>query len=178
PPATHRFLGPVVWSPQLSPPAWWGELRDDRPIIYLTLGSSGNASLLPVILEALEPLHAWIVVASAGAPLQRPLASNVRVTDFLPGDAIVRRASLVICNGGAPTCQQALHAGVPVLGIVSNMDQLLNMRGVAGVGAGLLLRGERVTVDAVARGAATILGQPRFATAARKIARSYAAYPA
>ena len=41
-PATHRYIGPVLWSPQTALPDWWQDLPDTRPMIYLNLGSSGQ----------------------------------------------------------------------------------------------------------------------------------------
>ena len=52
---------------------------------------------------------------------------HVHVTDYLPGDIVARHSRLVVCNGGSPTSHQALLAGVPVLGIPDNLDQVLNM---------------------------------------------------
>jgi hypothetical protein len=53
------------------------------------------------------------------------------------------RSGLVICNGGSLTTNQALALGVPVLGLVTNLDQHLNMQGVCGTGPGAVLRAER-----------------------------------
>ena len=50
----------------------------------------------------------------------------------------------VICNGGSPTCYQAFSAGVPVIGIASNLDQYLNMRAVENANAGVLIRPQQV----------------------------------
>ena len=46
--------------------------------------------------------------------------------------------------GGSPTSQQALAAGVPVLGIASDMDQFLNMAAVVNADVGVLLRADRL----------------------------------
>ena len=46
-PANHRYVGAVLWSPAVRKPEWWDRLPDDRPIVYVTPGSSGE-SRLPV----------------------------------------------------------------------------------------------------------------------------------
>ena len=51
-PATHRYIGPVLWSPAVGLPDWWADLPADRPIIYVTPGSSGKDTLVSVVLEA------------------------------------------------------------------------------------------------------------------------------
>ena len=110
-------------------------------------------------------------MATAGRGKAIQPRGNVFVTDFLPGEDAARRADLVVCNGGSPTTSQALLAGVPVIGVPSNLDQHLNMTYLARAGAGAtvrpgpgMVRALKVTVeqtlgsDAVRRRAAE-LGQ-------------------
>ena len=144
-PANHHFLGHLAWSPKVPLPEWWSTLPDDRPIIYLTLGSSGQARRLPDILEALSPLPVTVIAATAGHDLPGPPPPNVRVSDYLPGDLASARASLVICNGGSPTSYQSLASGIPVIGLAGNLDQFLNMRLIEIAGAGCLLRAASAT---------------------------------
>jgi len=139
-PENHHFLGPIAWSPRVPLPDWWGEPPEDKPIVYVTLGSSGQAERLPDILGALASLPVSVIAASAGRAPPGALPDNVWISDFLPGDQAARRAALVICNGGSPTSYQGLAAGVPVIGLASNLDQYLNMNLIAEAGAGVLLR--------------------------------------
>ncbi|WP_306776585.1 glycosyltransferase, partial [Escherichia coli] len=117
--------------------------------VYVTLGSSGDPSLLPQILDALANLPVRVIASTAGAPAPQHLPANARVASYLPGDAAAKRSSLVICNGGSLTTQQALATGIPILGIASNMDQFLNMGPIETAGAGLTLRADRLTRRAI-----------------------------
>ncbi len=65
-PATHRFLGPLIWSPAIPLPQWWQQLPSDRPIVYVTLGSSGNNELLPTLLAALGRMEVTALATLAG----------------------------------------------------------------------------------------------------------------
>lgn len=138
----RRFLGPVVWEPPLEAPAWWERLPDDKPIAYLTLGSSGDARLLGAITGWLTAMGYAVILATAGRAELYGDDETVFVADYVPGFAACERADLVVCNGGSPTTSQALLKGRPVLGIASNMDQFLNMRAVQARGAGLGLRAD------------------------------------
>lgn len=175
-PANHAYLGPVIWSPPLAPPDWWDTLPTDLPLVYVTLGSSGQGQLLPLVLRALAPLPLTLMVATAGTVKLDALAPNVHVAPYLPGEAAARRASLVVCNGGSPTSQQALAAGVPVLGIAGNLDQFLNMHGIVAAGAGTLLRADRLQAPQLRRAAAALLGDEHAARAARRIAGLFLQY--
>lgn len=145
-PDAHRFLGPIVWSPGASNPPWWNDAGDEQPRIYVTLGSSGAASLLPQLVAVLGDLPVTALVSTAGAPVPTDLPSNVYVAPYLNGEAAVEGAQLVICNGGSPTTQQALSQGVPVIGLASNLDQHLNMAMLERAGAGRCLRAQGLSV--------------------------------
>lgn len=142
-PANHSYIGPVTWSPPVPLPEWWETLPTDRPLVYVTLGSSGQGKLLPLVLQALSELPVTVLAATAGTIELTQIPANARVVNYLPGEAAARRAALVICNGGSPTCHQALAAGIPVIGIAGNLDQFLNMDGILRAGVGKLLRSDR-----------------------------------
>lgn len=157
-PSNHEYLGPVLWSLPGVHPDWWGSLPSDRSIIYLTLGSSGRADILQMALDALGDLPVTLLVSTAGAAMPQRRPPSAYVAAYLPGAAATARSSLVICNGGSLTCQQALAAGVPVLGIASNMDQFLNMERIVATGSGLMLRADRVTGEVIRAHAIRLLG--------------------
>src|SRR5262249_29286866 len=147
-------------------------------LVYVTLGSSGQAALLPRVLDALAPLPVAVVAATAGNVTPAAIPANAHVTGFLPGEVVVRRASLVICNGGTPTSPQALAAGVPVLGIAGNLDQFLNMHGVQAARAGTLLRADRVDRDVLRAQAAILLDSAEAHANAARLGQLFCNYPA
>jgi UDP:flavonoid glycosyltransferase YjiC (YdhE family) len=177
-PERHSYIGPVLWSTPSPLPAWWDRLPRDRPVIFVTMGSSGDASVLPLIIQALAGLPATVVVASVGAKLPQDLPPNVHTAPYLPADLAARRARLVVCNGGSPTTHHALAAGVPVLGITTNMDQFLNMQYLAAGGVGLRLRADELNSSDVRRQAARLLNERPFADAASAMAAKMASYHA
>lgn len=175
-PANHSYLGPVTWSPPLPMPDWWDTLPQDRPLVYVTLGSSGQGQLLPLVLQALSKLPVTVLAATAGTIDLASIPDNARVSSFLPGEAAAARAALVVCNGGSPTCQQALAHGVPVLGIASNLDQFLNMDGILRAGAGTLLRADRLSVKQVCDAIQSLIAHSAARMAAQRVARTFDTY--
>lgn len=175
-PANHHFLGPILWSPEVVPPSWWNAVAPEDPVIYVTLGSSGRCELLPTILEALADLPLTLFVATAGRFHPKRVPRNARIAEFLPGVAAAARSRLVICNGGSPTTHQALAAGVPVLGITSNMNQHLNMDSIRRVGAGELLAAGTLDAAAVREAALRMLTEPCYTEAARAVATTFQEY--
>lgn len=147
-PSPH-YIGFVPWSPTIDPPSWWDEATAGEPPIYVSLGSSGEATLLPSVVEALAALRRPIVVATAGRTVELPKRARVWIADFVSGEAMAEKASVFVCNGGSPTTHQALLRGIPVVGIADNLDQHLNMHYVERFGAGIRLRADRVRDDVV-----------------------------
>ena len=165
-PANHRHLGPPLWSTNTALPEWWSRLPADIPVVLLTLGSSGQANLLPMALSALSELPVTVIAATAGQIELPDVPTNAFVADFLPLAIAARRASLVFCNGGSLTTYQALTFGVPILGVCSNMDQLLNMSAIERMGAGLSLRAACVRPAQLKEAVHALLDTPTYAQAA------------
>lgn len=163
-PPSHHYLGPVLWEPDGDVPSWWNQLPDDKPVVYLSSGSSGDTRLGPIVLEALSTMPVSIIAASGTTQLAE-VPRNAHVSSYLPGIAAARRARIVISNGGSGTLYQALSGGAPLLGIPSNADQHLCMAPVVATGAGRVIRSGQLTVEAVRREVATLL-EPKYKQAA------------
>ncbi|GGC48606.1 glycosyltransferase [Chelatococcus reniformis] len=177
-PPEHRYVGPVHWVPSVPGPDWWDTMPADKPIIYVNLGSSGEAALLADIAAALADLPVTAVVGTANKGAVGPVAPNVLVANFIPGDEATRRAALVISSGGASPAYQALAQGAPVLGIPSNTDQLVFARIVERLSAGRCLLEGDATVASIRHAVTSILDDPRYRTSAGKQAAVLKTYDA
>jgi UDP:flavonoid glycosyltransferase YjiC (YdhE family) len=177
-PTSHRYIGPIIWSPSIDPPDWWDSLPQDRPLIYVTLGSSGQTQLLGRVLAALADLRVYVLAATAAKDRPAQIPVNAFVADYLPGSSAAERSVLVICNGGSPTTQQALSTGTPVLGIPSNMDQYLNMESVCRAGAGRVLRSGQAAVPSIRQAVEQMLHDKDYAKSAARVCDIFRTYDA
>ncbi len=162
-PSTHRYLGLIDWAPAVAMPPWWDSLQAQATAIYVTLGSSGDRAKLPLVLAGLARLGCDVIVAMAGADARVSLPAHVHVANYLPGDIVAQRSCLVVCNGGSPTSHQALLAGVPVLGIPDNLDQVLNMTYLKEAGVGDWLAPRHISADRIERMARRMVADPELA---------------
>jgi UDP:flavonoid glycosyltransferase YjiC (YdhE family) len=160
-PPRHHYLGPVLWSADARP-SWWDSLPRDMPLAYITLGSSGRIDLLPNVLDTLEGLGIGAIVSTAGRRFLGRVPRHVWISDYIPGSQAASKANLVICNGGSASVYQAIGAGVPILGIPSNLDQYLMMHYVEQYGAGEMVRAGQASPAAVAETARRILAGSRY----------------
>jgi len=176
-PDTHRYVGPTLWSPSGPLPDWWTGLPDDRPIVYVTLGSSGHGRLLPMVLKALANMPVTVIAASAGRGLTVDVPPNAFIADYLPGEEAAKLAALVISNGGSQTSYQALANGKPVIGMPANLDQYLNMQYIQQAGAGQVIRAGMATPEKISSSVSEILGMPSYTQEALQLMQSILAYP-
>lgn len=177
-PAHQRYLGPVLWSPPVALPGWWGRLDPQRPTIYVTLGSSGRVQRLPLVIDAAASLGYQVLVATAGRSDPGVVPDHVYVADYLPGELAARRAAVVVSNGGSTTGYQALSEGRPVLGIAFNLDQYLAMGAIEHAGAGLLLRAGNVDRDQIRVALARLVSEATFTQRAEDLRDDFARWNA
>jgi UDP:flavonoid glycosyltransferase YjiC (YdhE family) len=162
-------LGVIPWSPELLPPATLGAGDTSLPLVYVTLGSSGDQSALSAVLAGLEKLPLRGLLATAGRPAPRGLPASFTHADYVPGDLVARQSRFVITNGGSSTGYQALMAGVPVLGIPSNLDQYLAMQAITRAGVGLELRSAGLKPEQVRRAAQQLCDDTELQRRAREL---------
>jgi UDP:flavonoid glycosyltransferase YjiC (YdhE family) len=160
-PPSHRYLGPLLWSPKRFP-SWWATLPKHHPTAYVNLGTSGRSDLLPIAVRAASGIGMQVLAATAGR-VQLPRAyTSVWSADYLPGSDAAERSELVICNGGSASVYQALAAGVPVLGIPTNLDQFMMMSYVCEAGVGVMIPAGQATVESIRSGVRRILHSSRY----------------
>ncbi len=172
-PAGHRYIGPVSWSPSVALPDWWQALEAARRLAYVSLGSSGDVGMFDTIVDGLLDAGFQVVSSSGGRHQPAPRA-GLYTAPYLPGERIAQRADLVISNGGSPTGYQALAEGTPVIGVPTNMDQLLAMRCIERYGAGVTVRPARVRRGELPAVAAAMLADPGYRARARELADGFA----
>jgi len=159
-PSNHRYIGPLLWEPELETPASWAGLQSDRPTLYLSLGSSGDSRLLPTLIGALGTMPLQVILATAGAEMPESMPENIIAAPLVPGSQAAARADLVVSNGGSGTLYQALAAGTPVLAIPSNPDQHLCTRAAVDAGVACCLRSDQLTVARVQEQVRMMLSNP------------------
>lgn len=153
-PTGHFFLGPVLWRPRGLPEPELGDLGLERPLAYVSTGSSGSARHLPKTLRALLAAGFDLAISGPGDSEQAGLLARIPALAgrsvmgrlFAP-EGVLARAHLVVCHGGSGTVYQALAAGVPVLGRPENQDQHLVTRAVEAAGAGMFLDPRRLNAQ-------------------------------
>jgi MGT family glycosyltransferase len=175
-PASARYVGPVLWRPRMAPPAWLAALVRGRPVVYVTMGSTGDRRLFDAAIDAFAGREHQVVMTTGGIGLGRTtLPPNVFVAEYAPGDALLARADVCINHGGNGTIYQALAAGVPVVGVPTHADQQVQLQLCERSGVGRSLPEARLTPAALREAVDAVRGDGRYAGNARRLARAIGA---
>ena len=169
-PANLRFYGPMVGpaKPAAELPEWWGQLRDDVPLVHVTQGTVANTDFSEVIeptLEALADENVQVVVSAGGADVAAlpTLPKNAFAASYLDYDALLARTSAFVTNGGYGGLHQAMRFGVPIVIAGDSEDKVETSARVQWSGVGLSLRTGRPTLVAVGAAVHRVLSEPAFA---------------
>jgi UDP:flavonoid glycosyltransferase YjiC (YdhE family) len=151
-----------------------------RESVLVTLGTVfSDAGLLGDIIDGLVEDDVD-VVATRGLLLSEeavagdhPVRDGVRFVGMTPIAELLAHASVVVTAGGSGTVLAAAAAGVPMVLIPQGADQHLVAERAAAAGLGIVVQQPEAVPDAVR----TVLQQPEFRDAARRVRGAIAEVP-
>jgi len=169
------FVGPSIDERPDDTPFPWSSL-DGRPVVLVTLGTANADAGGPFLAAAVEALSGLsdltqgVVVDPTGALCSK---DGVLVVRHVPQLALLPRCAAVVCHGGHNTVCEALSHGVPLVVAPIRDDQPIVAQQVVDAGAGLRLRFARASAEQVGAAIDTILADPAYREAARRIQQSF-----
>ncbi len=179
-PAQVHFIGRLTPAgAQVTRPPWWPEVLEavesGRPVVHVTQGTlhTDPSMLLSPTLAALGAGEA-LVVAITGRPghtsLPFEVPDGVLVTDLLPYEHLLPLTSVTVTNGGWGGVLASLAHGVPLVVAGRDADKPEVGVRVATSGVGIDLRTDQPRPAQVGRAVGSVLREPRYAEAARRVA--------
>jgi UDP:flavonoid glycosyltransferase YjiC (YdhE family) len=175
----YRHEDPEGVAPHHVPPQ---HASSRRARVYATLGSvAGGAELVrhayPAVLAALGEVDADVLFTLGRmdpADLGR-VPGNVTVERYVP-QQVAMACDAVVTHAGAGTTVAALTRGLPLVAVPLFADQPHNAERVQAAGAGISVQPLEVPARLPAA-VASVLGDPTYAHAARRIAADLATLP-
>ncbi len=137
-PSHFRYIGPLIWEPNVPEPEWLDRLDPSRPSVYLTMGSTGEGGMFRQAVSASVQAGYQVLTTTAGQVDELP--PEVFAVQYAPGSVLARRSVATICHGGSLTIYQSLAEGVPVVAIPTFHDQETNAERLEATGLGWPLR--------------------------------------
>jgi UDP:flavonoid glycosyltransferase YjiC (YdhE family) len=156
-----------------SPPEFTG--REDRARVLVTLGTiADDPAALTAILDSLAPLDVNVIAAPHGRLGDRQADSAwLRLAGFVPMKQLLEGADVVVSAAGAGTVLSALSSARPMVLFPMGLDKPVNAERAAVAGAAVVIDAAGQAGDAVRQ----VLGDPKVAGAAAKVAAEIAAMP-
>lgn len=181
-----RPPAPAGWVP----PPWWPEVVEAHPgrVVLATQGTlrGDPGEVLRPTLEALHRSGRPGVLTTGSSdprllggpgvvrPARRPGGPAVAVEAFVPYEPVLRRAGVLVTNGGWTGVLLALAHGVPVVQVGRTEEKADIGRRVAWAGAGLHL-GVAGSTRRLRRALEEVEGSPSYREAARRVASALSA---
>ncbi|GAA4535925.1 glycosyltransferase [Amycolatopsis samaneae] len=151
-----------------------------RPLVFVSLGTlhAGSDAFFRTCFEALDGLSARLLIATGGtdpAGLGR-IPADTLVRPSVPQRAVLRRAAAFVTHGGMNSALEGLAAGVPLVVVPQQAEQLIIGLKLAERGAGTVLRhhlsGRPVPGAELRAAVAQALTDPSRRAAAEKLGAS------
>lgn len=150
-----RFVGPSI-NASTRDGEFPFEQLNGRRIVYISLGTINHLDMAfyQAAFAAFGDYPAQFVLSvgkNTDISQLGEIPSNFIVKPYVPQLAILQRASAFITHGGMNSVHEGLYYGVPEVVVPHQMEQLMNAKRVAEVGAGILLGSQypygRVTAE-------------------------------
>ena len=175
-PGNVRYVGPQLDD---DPGGGTWDDPDGRPLVLVGLSStvmSHEEDLLQRAADALGrlPVRGLVTTGPAVDPAVIRAPANVSVRRWVRHADVLPACSAVLTHGGHGTVIKALAAGVPLVVAPLGRDQPDNAARVVRAGAGLQVSRKASAAD-LRNALGRVLEEPRFLTAARRMAATLAA---
>jgi UDP-N-acetylglucosamine:LPS N-acetylglucosamine transferase len=151
------------------------------PLVYVTLGTAfANVEIFRAALNGLadEPVGVVLTVGPDQDPAAlAPPPANARVERFIPQADLLPRCSAVVHHGGSGTMLGSFAHGLPQVVVPQGADNFINAGLITRAGAGFTLGPGEVSPESIRHAVRSVLDEPSYATAARRIAAEIVALP-
>ncbi|KAG6465170.1 UDP-glycosyltransferase [Manduca sexta] len=146
-----------------------------RGVVYVSLGTNVQPSmmdkdLLNAFLDAFREIPYDILWKFDGDNLEN-VPKNVRIQKWFPQrDLLVHsKIKVFVTQGGLQSTDEAIDAGVPLVGIPFIADQWYNVNKYVELGIGVQLDAFTLSADDIVKGVNTVAGDDRFRQNLKKL---------
>ncbi|MFE7133416.1 macrolide family glycosyltransferase [Streptomyces sp. NPDC057638] len=151
----HAFVGPALTDPtEPTAPAAWQPPEGGAPVLLVSLGTTVNhdAGFFQRCVRAFADLP-WHTVLALGGRIDLadlgPLPPNVEAHRWVPLGAVLRHASVFLCQSGMGSIMAALAAGVPMVAVPHHPEQYVNAERLGELGLAEVVQREEATPEAL-----------------------------
>jgi MGT family glycosyltransferase len=173
-PPTFHYTGPFVDEIARLPMEFPWDQLDGRPVIYASLGTTlkGESAIFHLIAEACDGLGVQLVISLGGRrdpEMFRDMPGSPLIVRDAPQLELLKKAEIVITHAGPNTVFETLMQGKPMIAIPKAFDQPAIAARLAWLGAAIVLRPDKLSVQGIRSALSTVLSDPIYRNAAQGI---------
>ena len=144
----------------------------DDPLVFVAASTTMDPGLrlIEMVFDALADEPVRVVATTGERGWGGDVPDNAAVTDWASNEQLLSQASLVVARGGHGTVVRSLSSGVPMLVCPAGTDMAENGARVTWAGAGAMVPERLQTPAALRLAVRRVLAEPRFASAAGRLA--------
>jgi UDP:flavonoid glycosyltransferase YjiC (YdhE family) len=168
-PENHRYVGPLIWEPESSLPAYLDDPGDPWVLVTLSSQLQDDAAVARSAMDGLGALPLRVLVTTGGSrPAEElaPLAANVRAEQYVSHAAALGRSVALISHAGHGSVMKALWHGVPMVLVPWGRDQPGVAARAERLGVAIVIPREELSADAVAAAVREVTTNPAYREAA------------
>ncbi|HKR51573.1 MAG TPA: glycosyltransferase, partial [Pseudonocardiaceae bacterium] len=177
-PSHYVFVGPAMGARTGGPEFPWNWLRTDRHHVLVSLGTVNQEvgqRFFATAVEAVASLADRLQVILVAPPnLVGSTPDHVLVREFVPQLELLPQLHAVVSHAGHNTVCETLAHGVPLVVAPIRDDQPVVASQVTTSGAGIRVRFGRVGATELRTAITTVLDDPSYRAAARRVQTSFA----
>lgn len=155
----------------------WNDKASDKKRVFAYV--RGNMAGLESIFAALGAIDAEVICVMLGAResfVRQVSTDKIRVYSSLVDVAhLLPDTSAIFCYGGAGVVAFALLNGVPMVLVPDDVDKVMTSTRAVGLGAAISIQGN-AKPEVYTSAINTVMTEPSYAAAARKVADKYSDY--
>lgn len=169
--AQYHFVGSPSARTKKAPEPPYPEMRNDVKKVYISLGTIvRNDMFLQRCLQAFADLEDVLVILSVGKQTDinklGSIPKNFIVKNFVPQLDVLDHVDAFVTHSGLNSVHESLLAGVPMVAIPQQFEQVMNAIQVVQVGAGIGLQLQApygdVTPEALRNAVQTLLSDSQY----------------
>jgi MGT family glycosyltransferase len=164
-PPRHRYVGPLLWNQPTPTPEYLGDPGPPWVLVALSSDPQDDLAIARGALAALEsrPVRVLVTIGDAhDARELAPVPANARVERYVPHDAVLDQAILLIGHAGHGSVMKALCKGVPMLLVPWDRDQPGVAARAERLGVAVVVRRADLSVEAIGHGINKMLEDSNF----------------
>jgi MGT family glycosyltransferase len=178
-PSHYAFIGPSIGVRDGADTFPWGWMDPTRQHVLVSLGTCNREAgrrFFATAVAAVNPLAERLQAILVAPPDHLgPVPDHVLVREFVPQLDLLPHLDAVVSHAGHNTVCEALAYGVPLVLAPIRDDQPVIARQVTDAGAGVRVRFGRVGTTELQEAITTVLDDPSYRGAARRVQASFAA---